>query len=423
MDKNKINLRARISLWLAIILIILAFSGGVFAGGTNIFNANNQGTIKGASAINSTNSQTSSGSLLVDNGKLPTYLTEDVDFNLFWEVWNAVKDNYYVKGVPDTQLFYGALAGIVNSLNDPYSVFFTPQGNSTFQQDLQGNFEGIGAEIAIKNNNVTIVSPLPDSPAFKAGLKPNDIILKVNGTSTQNMTVTDAVSLIRGPKGTKVTLSILRGTDSPADFTITRETINVKSVSLEYKGDIAYLKVRQFNDDTISLFENALNEINTKSSKGLIIDLRNNPGGYLQSAIDMVGELVGPQTAVIERKSDGTEIKHVSGQQIKLQNVPTVVLVDGGSASASEIVAGALQDYGKAKLVGEKTFGKGSVQDLITLSNGSAVKVTVAKWFTPKNRSIDQLGIEPDIKVDFTEEDFNQNKDPQLDRALQELNK
>jgi len=423
----KFKFGTRISLWLAVVLVALAFAGGVFAGGMDLFPINNsKGIIRGVSLSNSSLAGTSTkGIILNSEGKIPAYLTKDVDFNLFWEVWDIVKGNYYQQNVPDTQLFYGALNGMVNSLNDPYSVFMTPQDSTSFQQDLQGNFEGIGAEIAVKNNLLTVISPLPDSPALKAGLKPNDYILKINGSSTENFTVNQGVGMIRGAKGTKVTLTVMReGFSEPKDFTITRENINVKSVSLEYKSNnVAYIKVRQFNDDTMPLFDQAASEIKSKNVKRLVIDLRNNPGGYLQTAIDMIGEWVNGQVAVIERRNDGTETKHVASGASKLENVSTVILVDEGSASASEIVAGALQDYGKATLVGAKTFGKGSVQDLITLSNGSAIKITVAHWFTPKGRSIEQQGIEPDMKIELSEEDFNTNKDPQLDKAIELLSK
>ncbi len=418
------GLKTKISIWLIILIVICAFGTGVLAGGANFFSPeNDKDVIKGA-IISTSTSVTSTGIILNSEGKVPDYLTKDVDFKLFWEVWNILKANYYVKDVPDTQIFYGALAGMVQSLNDSYSVFMTPQDNTAFQLDLQGNFEGVGAEIALKNNLITVVSPLADSPAIKSGLKPNDVIMEINGTSTQGMRVDQAVSLIRGPKGTQVTLTIFReGLQEPLKITVTRENIVVKSLTMEFKGDLAYIKVRQFNDDTIPFLEQSINQINSRNTKGIILDLRNNPGGYLQTAVDMVGEWVGNKIAVLERHSNGTEIKHLSTFSEKLSHLPTVILIDGGSASASEIVAGALQDYEKATLIGEKTFGKGSVQDLIGLSNGSAVKITVAKWFTPKGRSIDQEGIQPDISVELTDEDFNNNKDPQLDKAIEFLNR
>ncbi|MFA6918617.1 MAG: S41 family peptidase [Patescibacteria group bacterium] len=420
----KIKFQTKVSLWLVMVLICLVFASGVFAGGSNFLINNGNDVIKGID-VNASSSSSTLGSIINSNGKIPDYLTKDVDFNLYWKVWDLINKNHYTKNIPETQLFYGSLAGMVASLNDPYSVFMTPQDASDFQHDLNGNFEGIGAEIAIKNNMLIVVSPLPDTPALKAGLKPKDIILKINGTSTENMRVDTAVGLIRGPKGTNVTLTIFRdGFTATKDVVITRETINVKSVSLEYKGvnnSIAYIKMRQFNDDTTPLLDSAISDLLSKNAKGIILDLRNNPGGYLQTAIDVSSEWIDGQTVVLERDRNDRETKHVGDKPARLANIPTIVLVDGGSASASEIVAGALQDYGKAKLVGMQTFGKGSVQDLNDLPDGSTVKLTIAKWFTPKGRTIDQTGITPDVKVELTETDYNKNLDPQLDKALELL--
>ena len=420
----KMKFQTKISLWLVIVVVCLTFAGGVFAGGGDLLNDDRGGVIKGIDASVSTTSSTL-GSVIGIDGKIPDYLTKDVDFSLYWKVLDLIKQNAYNKNIPETQLFYGSLSGIVASLNDPYSVFMTPQDASTFQHDLNGNFEGIGAEIAIKNNILIVVAPLPDTPAIKSGLKPKDSILKINGTSTENMSVDKAVNLIRGPKGTNVTLTVYReGATSTKDIVITRDVINVKSVSWEYKGvnnNIAYIKMRQFNDDTAPLMDLAIDELISKNAKGIILDLRNDPGGYLQTAVDVASEWVGNQVVVLEKNRDGQETKHIGEKSGRLADIPTIVLVDGGSASASEIVAGALQDYGKAKLVGVQTFGKGSVQDLNDLPDGSTVKLTIAKWFTPKGRTIDQQGITPDIKVELTEADYNKNLDPQLDKALELL--
>ncbi len=424
--KKKHISKRYVSLWLAAILICCAFSFGILAGGAApslLANSFDLSVAKTKAKIKSTPA-TTTGKVLNTNAKVPDYLNKDVDFNLFWDVWNLVKNKSYDKNVPDTQLFYGALAGIVAAVGDPYTVFMTPQDSNQFQQDLKGNFEGIGAEIALKNGNIIIVAPLNDTPAEKAGLKPKDIILKINGTSTKDMSVDTAVKLIRGRKGTKVTLNIFREDFSePKDFEIVRDAITVKSLTWEVKNNnLAYIKIRQFNEDTMTLFDKAINEILAKGTiKGIILDLRNDPGGYLETAIAVAGEWDGSATVVSEKMRDGTEIKHVADKQARLTAYPTAVLVDGGSASASEIVAGALQDWGKAQIVGDKTFGKGSVQDLTDLPDGSSLKITIAKWFTPKGRSIDEQGITPDIYVQITPDDYNKDRDPQLDKALEIL--
>jgi carboxyl-terminal processing protease len=414
-----------VSLWIAVILLAIGFGGGVLAGGNfagGSFNGDAQSVIKGADA--KTTSTPVSGQV-TNTESLPTYLKKDVSFDLYWDTWNVIKNKYYNKEVPDTKLFYGSLQGLVASLGDPYSIFMTPTDATQFQDDLKGNFEGIGAEIAVKNNQLIIVSPLDDSPAMKAGLKPKDWILKINGTSTEGMTSNQAVTLIRGQKGTEVILNIYRdGFSEPKDFKIIRDQITVKSLRWEYKNDgrIVWIKVRQFNDDTMPLFDQAITEIATKNNvTGIILDLRSNPGGYLESAIEMAGEWDGDQVVVSEKNRDGLETFHRAFKAARLGKYKTVVLVNEGSASASEIVSGALKDWKKATLVGKKTFGKGSVQDLNDLKDGSQIKITVAKWFTPNGSTIDEQGIEPDVKVDLTEEDYNKDRDPQLDKALELL--
>lgn len=416
---GKIKQVKQVSVWLLIILMILSFGGGLAFGNSSVFGGG-QEIIRGADPT----ATSTFGSLTGKDGQIPSYLTKNVDFNIFWETWNLIKDKYYEKNVPETQLFYGALYGLVASLGDPHSVFFTPQDATDFQDELKGSFEGIGAEMAIRDNQITVVAPLPDTPSFKAGLKPKDVVLEIDGQSTKDMALDKAVSLIRGKKGTTVKLLIYRdGFEKPKEFPIVRDAITVKSVSWEFKNNnIAYIKVRQFNDDTMPLFGDAIIDIfKQKEIKGIILDLRSNPGGYLQSAIDMAGEWVDGQVVVSEKLRSGEKIEHQASREARLGDIKTVILVDGGTASGSEIVAGALQDYGKATIVGEKTYGKGSVQDLTELPDGSSVKLTIAKWFTPKGRSIDEVGIEPDIKVGLTEKDYNGGLDPQMDKALELL--
>ena len=352
--------------------------------------------------------------------ELPEYLTEDVDFDLFWEVWNLVKNNYVHQPVPDTKLFYGALAGIVSATDDPYSVFLDPEMTKKFQEDMQGTFEGIGAEIGIKQNQLTIIAPLPGTPAEKSGLMAGDKIIKIDGQDTFDISLDYAVSIIRGDKGTEVVLNIWRdGWEKPQDIGITRGKIEVSSVTWEMKEDIAYIDITHFNQDTADKFSQAINELIMQNPKGVILDLRNNPGGFLEAAVEVASEWVEKDIVVLERAQDEEYKSLMSKGLARLQNLKTVVLVNEGSASASEILAGALQDYDKAVIVGEKTFGKGSVQSLEGLKDGSAVKITIAEWLTPKKRLIDEEGIAPDVEISLTREDYEANRDPQLDKAIE----
>lgn len=421
---KKINfLNKPIALWMGLLFGFLAFTGGVFAGGGGgqFFDA--QVIIKGADSVYATSSD--SGNVTNTEIVLPNYLQKDVDFSLYWKTWSIIKNKFYDKNIIDTKLFYGSLSGLVSSLDDPYSVFMTPTDVDEFQKDLEGSFEGVGMEIAVKNNQLIVVSPLDNSPAMKAGLRPKDLIIKINDSSTENMNATQAAKLIRGPKGTTVKFLIYReGVKDIQEIEVVRDVINVKSLTWEYKinGSVIWIKVRQFNDDTMPLFDKAIKEIVSKKNiKGIILDVRNNPGGYLGTAINMAGEWSGDQIVVSEKNRDGKETKHIANSIPRLKNYKTIVLVDAGSASASEIVAGALQDWGLATIIGTKSFGKGSVQDLNNLPDGSQIKLTIAKWFTPNGRSIDEHGIEPDVKIDLTEEDYNKDFDPQLNKALELL--
>lgn len=426
--KEKLN--RPVALWLAIVIILAGFGAGVMYGGKwQSSAAPEKIIIKGVDTQAASTAAPATGK--VTNAttsiakELPKYLKKDVNFDLYWQTWQTIKDKAYNKDIPDTKLFYGSLQGMVAALGDPYSVFMTPSDATQFQDDLKGNFDGIGAEIAVKNSQLIVVSPLDDSPALKAGLKPKDWIMKINGTSTDGMSSGEAVSLIRGKAGTDVTLTIYRdGFSEPRQFKITRAAITVKSLSLEYLtgGQIAHIKVRQFNDDTMPLLDSAITDILSKLAVSrIILDLRGNPGGYLDSAVQMAGEWGGDKVVVSEKNRNGVETPHSANKAARLENFKTIVLVDAGSASASEIVAGALKDWGKAKIVGIKTFGKGSVQDLTDLADGSEIKMTIAKWFTPNGVNIDESGIEPDVKIDLTEADYNKDLDPQLDKAIELL--
>lgn len=364
----------------------------------------------------------------------PAEVKTNVDFKEFWDLWQLLKSKYYKQPLDEQKMFYGAMEGLAASTGDPYTVFFEPQVAEEFAESLNGKFEGIGAEIGIKGGQLQIVAPLPDSPAAKAGLLAGDAILSIDATSTESMSVERAVSLIRGKKGTEVKLEIGRIKISKTkegketreakklDVTIVRDTIVVKSVRTKFLRDgIALVEITNFNSDTSKEFSKAVDEVLAHDTKGVIIDLRNNPGGFLDRATAVAGEWVGDQIVVTERRQGVTVDEFHGTGRGRLKGMPTILLVNQGSASASEIVAGALQDYGAGKLVGMKTYGKGSVQDYTELANGTAVKITVAEWLTPKGRFINEIGIEPDVEVDRTEEDYNAERDPQLEKALELL--
>ncbi|MBI5621573.1 S41 family peptidase [Candidatus Falkowbacteria bacterium] len=393
--------------YIVVLLVALGFLGGFWLGQTLPW------THRDGSLVN-----------VPVAGDKPEYLTERVDFNLFNEVWGEIAGQFVDRSkLLDSELFYGSLRGLVAALNDPYSAFFDPQETRDFSQELEGNFEGIGAEITIKQGQLMVVAPLPGSPAYTAGLQPGDLILAIDSEPTAPLTLYQAVDKIRGQAGTAVTLVIARtGWTEPKEITMTRQEIHFDSVRWHRRDDgLFYIEVNSFNDDTRRLFNQAVRDVVAAEPQGIILDLRGNPGGYLDYAVDMVSEWVENEPVVIEQEYDGQTRPYMAQGVARLKDYPTVVLVNVGSASSAEIVAGALQDYGKAKLVGVKTFGKGSVQELKMLSNGSAVKLTVARWLTPKGRQIDQQGIEPDISVDRTQADYDAEQDPQLDRAVEVL--
>lgn len=353
----------------------------------------------------------------------PSYVSSGIDEDLYREVWEKVKQNYVgADEITDEQLFYGSLEGMVNSLDDPYSVFFDPETSEKFEQDLSGSFEGIGAEIGIREGQLMIIAPLADTPAAKAGLLAGDYILEIDTEDTADMSIDEAVTKIRGEAGSTVVLTIYRqGFEEPTEYPIVRGQIDVPSVTWEMKDNIGYIKISHFNSDTDQLFSEAVNEILANNSTGIILDLRNNPGGFLDSAINIASYWIDDDVVVYEKFSDGSEIKYPAVGKPKLMDLKTMVLINQGSASGSEIVAGALQDLNKATLVGQKSFGKGSVQNYVELKDGSAIKITVANWYTPNQRQITEIGIDPDVEVEYTFEDFNDDVDPQMDKALELL--
>jgi carboxyl-terminal processing protease len=359
---------------------------------------------------------------------LPDFVNNDeVNFALFWDVWESLEYRYYKQPLSDQELFYGAVKGMVSAVGDPYTVFFDPTEAQSFYESLEGKFEGIGAEIGIKDATLTIIAPLAGSPAERAGLLAGDKVLAIDGTGSENFTLDQAVQKIRGPKGTKVELTIVHKegeNDSPIKVEITRDEIVLNTVEWRMEGtakDIAYIGLFSFNEDTVKAFDKAVGQVLKKQPRAIILDLRSNPGGLLTGAIDIASFWIDDGPIVKERKSGKEGTVYNASMPSLLKSYKTVVLVDEGSASASEIVAGALQDYNKAVIVGEKTYGKGSVQDYSILGDSSALKITIAEWLTPKDRSINNEGITPDVEVKRTLEDYNSNRDPQLEKAIELL--
>ncbi|HNU81418.1 MAG TPA: S41 family peptidase [bacterium] len=353
---------------------------------------------------------------------LKTDTGSNFNFNLYWEVWDRLKSDYVDKNkIKDEDMFYGSLRGLAASMDDPYTIFMDPKEAQEFSDDLLGTFEGIGAEVGMRNDLITVIAPLAGMPAEKAGIRAGDKIYAINGESTIGLGVDEAVKKIRGPKGTEVVLTIIRqDEEGPIDIKIIRDQIFVKSVKTEIRKDgVMVITVSNFNDDTLDLFNQAVETALTKNPKGLILDLRNNPGGYLDTAIYMASAWVKEGPVVVEQFGEGKRQEYFATGNNRLGNFKTVVLINGGSASASEIVAGALRDYKKATLVGEQSYGKGSVQSLRNLSDGSALKVTVAKWLTPSGDFINDKGITPDIEVKLSKDDLNKNIDPQMNKALE----
>ena len=353
-------------------------------------------------------------------------IQQNIDFDLYWDIWDILKSQH-VKGeeISDKELFYGSLQGMVDAVKDPYTSFMDPSETRSFQDTMSGTFEGIGAEVGIRDGVLTIIAPLEGSPAERSGLKPGDKVLSVNGSSTEKMSLDEAVYRIRGEKGTEVVLSVGReGVEEIKDITITRGVIELESVKTEIRDDgIFVIEISHFNSDTISSFRRAVSEIKEKDPEGIILDLRNNAGGYLDTSIEVASAWIEDGPVVIEELGSQQRKEYSARGRAELKDIPTVVLVNKGSASASEIVAGALQDYEKGVVVGEQTFGKGSVQSLVPMKDGSSVKVTVARWLTPKGNSISEHGVTPNEKVEFTLEDYEEGRTPQRDRAIEILKK
>ncbi|MEI6528230.1 MAG: S41 family peptidase [bacterium] len=356
--------------------------------------------------------------------------TSGIDMEPFWKVWSVLNKKFVsthkqVATTTDQDRVWGAIQGMTAALGDPYTVFMPPVEAKAFETDLSGNFEGVGMEIGIKNGVLTVISPLKGSPAEKAGMKAGDKIVMIDGTPSADFSTEKAVKLIRGPKGTKVKLTILRGDSAKTmEVEITRDVVNVPTVDTEIKGDVFVIKLYNFYANSSSAFREAIKEFANSGKVRLVLDLRGNPGGYLDAAVDMASFFL-PAGKTIVKEDFGTKADPViyqsKGYDVFNENLKFVILVDGGSASASEILAGALQEQGKAKLVGVKTFGKGSVQELIPITKDTNLKVTIAKWLTPKGNSISESGLTPDFQVKMTDKDLKDGTDPQMAKAIELL--
>lgn len=342
-------------------------------------------------------------------------------FPSFWESWDVLHEKF-IGELDEETLFYGAVAGMVRAAGDPYTAFAGPEETKQFEETIGGSFSGIGVEIGLRNGVITVIAPLEGSPADQAGILPEDIIVAVNGEGiTPETSLDEVVRRIRGPRGEKVTLTVVHtGERATTDIEITRDTIEIESVLLSFDNGIAHLEITNFNSDTAKRFTEAAHEVVRSGARGLILDMRSNPGGFLQAAVEISSQFLEPGTLIVSErgKNEDTTKDYTAKGQPLLRNIPLVVLVDRGSASASEIVAGALQDQLQAPVIGQQTFGKGSVQEFLKLNDGSSLRVTVAKWFTPANRSINEEGIAPTVAV---EDDRETEADEQLGRAREEL--
>ncbi len=397
-----------------LIVIAGAFSGGFLAGnvyqkastnGTNIPILNN---VIPPTAVPPEN-----------NAGTPTDLREL--FKPFWETWDVVHNEFVKQPVDDTLLMRGAIQGMLDSLGDKHTSYIDPDMLRQANIQLTGEYDGIGAWVDVTTEYLTIISPMPDSPAEKAGLKPEDQVIAIDGADMTGIDGNVVLKKVLGPAGSKVLLTILRkDTPKPIDVSITREKIIVPSVvGKMVDNNIAYIQISTFGENTKQELEKSIEELLANNPKGLIIDLRGNGGGLVDAAVDVASQFIKEDVVMYEQYGDGTlKTKHANKSGLA-RDIPLVVLVDGGTASASEIVAGAIQDYGRAKIVGIKSYGKGSEQTWITLvDDQGAIRVTVAAWLTPLKRQINEVGLTPDFIVELTEEDIKNGKDPQLQKAI-----
>jgi len=357
---------------------------------------------------------------------------KEVEFSQFWKAWTMLDQNFVQTHSSSTiptyqQRVYGAISGLTDSFGDPYTVFFPPAEAQVFQEDISGEFGGVGMELALKDKRLTVVAPLKDSPSEKAGVRSGDIVIGVDDKSTEGITVEDAIKVIRGKKGTSVKLTIVRdGSADPIVISVVRDTIQIPIIKNYKRDDGVYMiELYSFSANSADLFRAALRSFVESGSTKLLFDVRGNPGGYLEAAVQMASFFLPTGNIIVSEdsmnKRDTVHHRSLGYNVFAGKNLKMVVLIDQGSASASEILAGALQQNNVAKLVGTRSFGKGSVQQLMELGGGAQLKITIARWLTPNGSSISDGGLTPDIKAERTIEDFKASKDPQLDAAIQYL--
>ncbi|HEY4528005.1 MAG TPA: S41 family peptidase [Candidatus Paceibacterota bacterium] len=359
------------------------------------------------------------------NGQAPAGQFEEVDFNPFWKTWRLVEEKYAAPdGIDRQKMVWGAIQGALKSLGDPYTVFFPPVEKKIFESEVRGDFEGVGMEIAVKKGVLTVVAPLKGTPALRAGIKPGDKILKIGDKESADMSAEEAVGLIRGPRGTTVKLLIFsQDTDAPREVSVVRDVIQIPIIDTERKdGGVFVIKLHNFSERSPFEFRMALREFILSGSNKMIIDLRNNPGGYLEAAVDIASWFLDTGEVVVREKfKSGQERLYRSKGYDPFKNLKLAVLVNQGSASASEILAGTLKDHGKATIIGERTFGKGSVQELIPVTPETSVKITIARWLTPGGQSFSEVGLQPDVEIKNTKEDDEKGRDAVMEKALEIL--
>lgn len=393
-------------LTIIVILLLSSFAGGLYAGKNN--------TIPNK-VILTTESDMASTTISLD---------------AFWKVWKTLDEKFVytkkdAKPISIDEKLWGAIEGLTAAYGDPYTVFMPPEEAKTFESDISGNFEGVGMELGIKDKNLVVVAPLKNTPAYKSGVQKGDILLDIDGTTAIGLSIDTAVKMIRGKAGTPVTITFSRdGVKDPIEIEIIRDFIDIPTVSTEIKEDVFIIRLYMFNAISADKFRLSLREFAESGNRKLVLDLRGNPGGYLEAAVDMASWFL-PMGKTVVRESFGENTLEIGyrskGYDVFNDTLKMVVLIDEGSASASEILAGALQEHGIAKLVGAKTFGKGSVQELLRITSDTSLKVTVAQWLTPNGTSISDGGLTPDYEVSFTADDVKGNIDPQMEKALEIL--